>query len=163
MSEAPAEAVIASPLPGGRRIGLVAAGGALSRVKLLPATAPLVAPSDPLLREAAGQVTGYFSDPAWRFDLPMAAGGTVFQRRVWDALCELPPGRPSRYGELAGRLGSSARAVAAACRANPLPLVVPCHRVVSAQGIGGFMGSLTGAPVELKRWLLEHESHAPTP
>ncbi len=90
--------------------------------------------------------------------LPLYRRGTPFQRRVWALLRSIPVGGLRRYGELADRLGSSPRAVAAACRANPWVLYVPCHRVVAKKDAGGFMGARHGWAVDLKRRLLEHEA-----
>ncbi|HEX9181099.1 MAG TPA: methylated-DNA--[protein]-cysteine S-methyltransferase, partial [Burkholderiales bacterium] len=90
--------------------------------------------------------------------LPLRAAGTDHQRRVWSALAAIPVGQTLSYGELAGTIGSSARAVGQACGANPLPLLVPCHRVVARDGgLGGFMGRRDGFALSVKRWLLEHE------
>lgn len=103
----------------------------------------------------------YLRDPEAPWGLPLAARGTPFQRRVWAALRRIPAGRTLTYGALALRLGSGPRAVAAACRANPVALVVPCHRVVSATGLGGYQGRISGPRVGLKRWLLRHEGALP--
>jgi len=105
------------------------------------------------------QLLCYFDDPAWRFDLPLRADGTAFRRRVWRELQQIPPGRCLTYGAVAARLGSCARAVGGACRHNPIPLVIPCHRVVAADGMGGFAGATAGAPLAVKRWLLTHEGY----
>jgi methylated-DNA-[protein]-cysteine S-methyltransferase len=84
--------------------------------------------------------------------------GTPFQRRVWHALRRIPSGCTRSYGELARELGSSARAVGGACRRNPIPIVVPCHRVIAAGGgAGGFMGQRSGDALAIKTWLLDHE------
>src|SRR3569623_1215116 len=85
------------------------------------------------------------------------AAATPPPQRVRAAPCAIPPGASRRNGELAGLLQSSARAVGGACRANPIPLFVPCHRVVAAAGDGGFMGHTVGPALALKRWLLQHE------
>ncbi len=105
------------------------------------------------------QLMHYFSNPAYVFSVPLVCVGTPFQQRVWQALREVPVGQPCRYGDLARRLSSGPRAVGGACRANPLPIVVPCHRVVSATGLGGYSGVTQGLSPELaiKRWLLDHE------
>lgn len=95
----------------------------------------------PALEAAAEQLTRYFAGTLTRFDLPLAPRGTAFQRRVWDALSAIPYGALRSYGDLARDLGSVARAVGQACGANPLPIVVPCHRVLAqGGGIGGFSG-----------------------
>jgi len=93
-------------------------------------------------------------------NLPIELQGTPFQRRVWKALREIPPGRTITYSELARQLGTGARAVGGACRANPCPIVVPCHRVVAVNGLGGFSGDTSGRKLEIKRWLLRHEGDA---
>lgn len=152
-SDAPYDAVL--PL-GPFAVGLRAAGDALVRVELLPPR-PALAPTGALAAEAVRQLQAYARDPRIRFDLPLAPGGTPFQRRVWAALAEIPPGQRRSYGELARRLGSSARAVGGACRANPIALIVPCHRVVAAQGPGGYAGHSAGPVLERKLWLLTHE------
>ncbi len=111
----------------------------------------------PLAREACRQILAYQRDAGFRFDLPLLLGGTEFQRRVWQAIAAVPRGRTRRYGEMARELGSSARAVGQACGANALPLVIPCHRVVAAGGIGGFAHHRDGYLLQAKRWLLAHE------
>ena len=111
--------------------------------------------SAPLLTEATTQLDQYFQGSRTRFDLPLLPAGTDFQKRVWRELSEIGYGQVLTYGELAGTLGNVhlARAVGQAANRNPLPIFIPCHRLVGAGGwIGGF------APgVELKRMLLEHE------
>jgi methylated-DNA-[protein]-cysteine S-methyltransferase len=110
----------------------------------------------PVLHEAAHQLDAYFEGELVAFDLPLALTGTDFQRRCWLALATIPYGQTVSYGEQARRLGlgsDRARAVGAANGANPLPIVLPCHRVVGADGsLTGFGGGL-----HVKRFLLEHE------
>jgi methylated-DNA-[protein]-cysteine S-methyltransferase len=110
----------------------------------------------PVLDEAARQLDAYFEGELVRFDLPLALNGTDFQRRCWLALATIPYGQTVSYGEQARRLGlrsDRARAVGAANGANPLPIVLPCHRVIGADGsLTGFGGGL-----HVKRFLLEHE------
>ncbi len=103
------------------------------------------------------QLDCYFSNSHHRFEIPLELKGTAFQIRVWNALRLIPAGETVTYGELADRLGSSARAVGNACRTNPLPVVVPCHRVVAKSGLGGFMGQRQGNELSIKRCLLQHE------
>ena len=91
------------------------------------------------------------------FNLPLKPVGTEFQQRVWQALRTIPAGEVRSYGELAQQLGSSARAVGNACRNNPIPLLIPCHRVVAKSGLGGFAGQTEGAQLDLKQRLLSHE------
>ncbi|OBS09898.1 hypothetical protein Thpro_020948 [Acidihalobacter prosperus] len=103
------------------------------------------------------EIDAYLRDPDHRFALPLPECGTVFQRRVWRALCEIPAGETRTYGALARALESAPRAVAQACRANPWALVVPCHRVVAADGWGGYAGAVDGRLMDIKRGLLTHE------
>ncbi len=109
------------------------------------------------MAEFSAQLQDYFSSSVRPFSFPVLLRGTDFQRRVWHALQRIPAGQVITYGRLAAQLHSSARAVGNACRQNPVPLLVPCHRVVSANGIGGFAGSTDGAEIKIKRWLLRHE------
>ena len=102
----------------------------------------------------------YFSDPHVKINVPIVATGTDFQQRVWRHLCTIPVGQAQTYGEVAAALNTSPRAVANACRRNPIPIIVPCHRVISAQGIGGYAGKTSGFEVDVKQWLLAHESAA---
>lgn len=115
----------------------------------------------PMASAIGRELSAYFEDAAYRPRLALAARGTAFQQRVWQALCALSPGETISYGDLAGRLGSGARAVANACRANPLPIVVPCHRVIAARGPGGYAGQREGSMLARKLWLLAHERGVP--
>lgn len=139
-------------------LGVRMSGGRLVGIDFAPRFASAGAAPDRAARAVLDQLFHYFEDPAWPFDLPLAMCGTPFQRRVWQALGRIPSGRTRSYGELAGELGSSARAVGGACRRNPIPIVVPCHRVIAAGGgAGGFMGQRAGEALVIKKWLLEHE------
>ncbi len=112
----------------------------------------------PLLETVRQQLMHYFDEARPLQSLPLRLEGTPFQQRVWSALCKIPLGSVMTYGELAHQLNTSPRAVGGACRNNPIPLIVPCHRVISAQGIGGFSGQWReGGKVDTKRWLLAHE------
>ncbi|MBK5963259.1 cysteine methyltransferase [Thiocystis minor] len=106
------------------------------------------------------QLRDYFGHGTNSFDLPLALAGTPFQHRVWALLRTIPAGETRTYGEIARALGTAARAVGQACRANPCLIVVPCHRVVAARGLGGFAGDTSGRRLALKRWLLHHEGVA---
>ena len=103
------------------------------------------------------QLMAYFEDGSYAFELPLDLQGTAFQIRVWEALREISPGCTVTYGALAGQLGTGARAIGGACRANPCPIVVPCHRVVAGRVLGGFAGDSSGRKLAVKRWLLRHE------
>ena len=109
-----------------------------------------------LLKEAASQIDGYFANKINVFTLPVNPLGTIFQVSVWENMVNITFGRLSTYGELAQIVGGSARSVGAACGQNPIPIVIPCHRVVAANGrLGGYSG---GAGIETKRLLIAHES-----
>jgi len=107
--------------------------------------------------EAAKQLRDYFESADCKPNIPIKAQGTAFQQRVWQALCDIPSGTTLTYGELAKKISSSPRAVGQACRKNPIPIFIPCHRVVSASGLGGYAGKTSGKQMAIKRWLLEHE------
>lgn len=98
----------------------------------------------------------YFQNPGTKLDIAYVVPGTDFQRRVWQAIARVPLGKTISYSELARIVGSGPRTVANACGANPVPLVVPCHRIVAKNGLGGFMqGEENG--LAIKQWLLRHE------
>jgi len=147
-------AVIAAPFG---RLG-IHAQEALTSIDFVSNRVPLRPPRTPLARQVCSQLKTYFTDPRTRFDLPLVPDGTLFQQRTWRALQRIPSGTARTYGELARTLKSAPRAVGGACRANPIPIVVPCHRVVAANGVGGFMGATRGRAMDIKRWLLEHEA-----
>ena len=135
-------------------------GALVSEIRYLPPSAKEQAPRNALAERAARQLERYRADADARFDLPLLVEGTPFQRRLWDALCRIPRGRTLTYGELARRLAGEPRAVGQACGDNRLPIVIPCHRVVAADGLGGFAHATTGYLLEAKRWLLAHECSA---
>jgi methylated-DNA-[protein]-cysteine S-methyltransferase len=110
----------------------------------------------PLLTEAAAQLAAYFEGRLVRFDLPFDWGQGL-QEKVRRAMAAIPMGETRRYGEIAAEVGAPAQAVGQACGANPLPVFIPCHRVLGAKGLGGF--SAKGG-VETKVWLLRHEGAA---
>jgi methylated-DNA-[protein]-cysteine S-methyltransferase len=138
-------------------VGIRTEGARISEIRYLETSVRLMSPQNALAERAARQLERYAADPDFEFDLPLAEAGSAFQRRVWQAMCRIPRGRTRTYGELARALDSAPRAVGQACGANPLPLVIPCHRVVAASGIGGFAHHAGGFHVDIKRWLLRHE------
>ena len=125
------------------RLALEAEGNALSGVRWADrgerARAGAAVP--PILKQARRQLERYFAGKLKRFDLELAARGTEFQKRVWKMMSEIPYGETATYGGMAMALGSGPRAVGMACGRNPLPIVVPCHRVLGAGGSeGGYSG-----------------------
>lgn len=126
----------------------------------LTGVTPTTIPGDeptPLLLEVERQLKAYFAGTLRAFDLPLAPRGTPFQHQVWRELLEIPHGHTTSYGALAARLGTSARAVGSANGRNPIAIVIPCHRVIGADGgLTGYAGGL-----ERKAWLLQHELYRP--
>ena len=118
-----------------------------------------VSPSKPINRKLKKKIISalddYFESGLINTEISLCPEGTLFQQKVWQALKKIPPGTVKTYGDVARELQTSSRAVGQACRRNNIPLFIPCHRVVAAQGIGGFMGGYRH--VERKRWLLQHE------
>jgi methylated-DNA-[protein]-cysteine S-methyltransferase len=142
------------------RLGAIFCGETLTRLDFLPPDHPLRTPGDARTRRLRCQIERYCDDAAHVFTLPFAAHGTPYQALVWAALGDIPAGHTLTYGALAQRIGSAARAIGQACAANPLPILIPCHRVVAASGPGGFNHAASGAPIAVKRWLLDHERPA---
>lgn len=113
--------------------------------------------ADPALDAAKAQLEEYFAGTRRRFEIPLELSGTSFQMKCWRALMEIPYGESRCYSEIARRIGSpgAARAVGMANHVNPIPIIVPCHRVIGRDGsLTGYAGGL-----EMKKWLLEHEKH----
>jgi methylated-DNA-[protein]-cysteine S-methyltransferase len=112
-----------------------------------------------LLATARDELAAYLRNPRQAFSVPLDPAGAAHARRVWQALCEIPVGQTRTYGQVAASIGSAPRAVGGACGRNPIPIFIPCHRVVAAdRGLGGFMQSTGGAALDIKRWLLAHET-----
>lgn len=141
-------------------LGIRTSGGHLAEIVFLRPGGAAVAPKDSVAEQTCAQLEKYLIDPEFRFHLEVAARGTAFQGRVWRKISAIEPGRTRSYGEIARELQSAPRAVGQACGANPLPLVVPCHRVLAASGIGGFAHREGGFHLSVKRWLLAHEGSA---
>jgi methylated-DNA-[protein]-cysteine S-methyltransferase len=140
-------------------IGIRVEDGHVRELVYLPASFHEKAAVDAVSERAAVQVDRYLHDPDFRFDLPLAVIGTAFQNKVWKAIAEIPRGEVLTYGDIARRVKSAPRAVGQACGANWYPLVIPCHRVTAANGLGGFShyDDETSFHVGVKRWLLAHE------
>ncbi len=149
-------AIVATPFGA---LGIRTGGAVVAELVYLPDSFGAKAPTDTVAEQAAAQVLRYCDDPDFAFDLPLAPVGSEFQRKVWQAIGAIPRGEVRTYGEVAKFVGSMPRAVGQACGANYFPLVVPCHRVTGAQGLGGFAGSddRNGFTLNVKRWLLAHE------
>jgi len=138
-------------------LGIRTAGESVTGIEYLPRDVATLPPLNRLAERVCGQLERYLDDPDFRFDLPFDYRGTGFQCRVWRAISGIPSGRTLTYADIARRLRTAPRPVGRACGANRIPLVIPCHRVVAADGLGGFMKHRDGFPLEIKRWLLRHE------
>jgi methylated-DNA-[protein]-cysteine S-methyltransferase len=141
-------------------LGISAGDAWVTGVRFLAPTVPAKAPKrDTIAHLACVQLQAYLDDPNFEFDLPLKLAGTHHRLQVWEAMQRIPAGAVRTYGDVARELHSSPRAVGGACGANPVPVIVPCHRIIGANGtIGGFMGAKgEGFELGIKRWLLEHE------
>lgn len=148
--------VVATPLG---RAALIEANGALVAVDWTeddetPARTAAT-PATSVATAAAVQLTAYFAGDLKIFDLPLAPQGTAFRLSVWRAMLDIPYGQTRSYGDVARLLGSGPRAVGSACGANPLPIIVPCHRILASNGLGGY--SARGG-LDVKRFLLNLEA-----
>ena len=139
-------------------LGIRTIGDRVAGIEYLPRGVPVLKPQTAFAREACRQLAAYLKKPSFEFDLPFDYDGTDFQKKVWKAVHAIPSGSVLSYKEVAKKIGSAPRPVGTACGANLIPILIPCHRVVASQGIGGFMNVRRGAPIEVKRWLLHHEN-----
>ena len=115
----------------------------------------------PYAEKVSENLEAYFTNSNKKLSIKTAAVGTTFQQSVWKIIQSIKSGKIMTYSDIAEKLGSSPRAVGNACRANPIPIIVPCHRVVAKSGLGGFAGMSTGFNLDMKKWLLAHENVLP--
>ncbi|HET9045580.1 MAG TPA: methylated-DNA--[protein]-cysteine S-methyltransferase [Casimicrobiaceae bacterium] len=166
-------------------LGVRTDGRAVTRLAYLARDVAEQAPTDRVAERALRELARYLDDSEFVFTVPLAPGGTPFQRMVWDAIRAIPLRESRTYGEIAHRVRSAPRAIGQACGANRIALIIPCHRVVGSRGaLGGFMGAADPArrarsrpgakhddlfdgalrardedPLAIKRWLLAHEGY----
>lgn len=114
--------------------------------------------ADTFSNQLIAELATYFKNPQHTFRAAFQLTGSPFQQRVWRALQEIPSGQALTYGELAKKLNSSPRAIGQACRTNPVPIFIPCHRVIAKNGTGGYAGKTGGKMLDIKQWLLAHEN-----
>ncbi|MCI0506076.1 MAG: methylated-DNA--[protein]-cysteine S-methyltransferase [Gammaproteobacteria bacterium] len=153
------DAIMQTPFPGHTsHLAIHVQGDRLQELSFVNVTNRPKAPANPAARKVVEQLNAYFEDPAYQFSIPLAPQGTDYQKRIWNMMRRCPMGKVWSYGDLAEMVRSGARAVGNACRRNPLPIVVPCHRIVSANGLGGYAGQTNGDNLAIKQWLLRHES-----
>ena len=148
------DAVIVTPFS---RFGLTVGKRGLLETNWVSDETPLKSSQNSLIRQAEAAIQAYCGNSHYSFNLSLQLEGTPFQQRVWAALQSIPPGSTMTYGELAESLRTSPRAVGNACRANPIPLIVPCHRIVSVSGLGDYSGAGSEWLLGIKRNLLLHE------
>lgn len=141
-------------------LGIRCIDGRLRGIDFLPLSEPASPARDALARQVCEQIAAYLRDLDFVFDLPLDAAGTAHQAKVWKIMSGIPRGKVTTYGEIAALIGSSPRAVGQACGSNPIPIIIPCHRVVSRSGMGGFMHQSGGDALTIKHWLLRHEQAA---
>jgi len=149
------EATVVTPFA---HLGLQFCNEKLTKISFMKKRAE-IPPLSNVAKSVSRQLLEYCSKDRqdFEFDVPYQLEGTDFQKRVWAALRKIPRGKVVTYGTLAKQLNTSARAVGNACRKNPIPIVIPCHRVISASGFGGYAGETNGAIFNIKKWLLNHE------
>jgi len=147
------QSIIATPLG---PVAITTSNSAVHRITLFCKAAE-TGPQDALATIAAKQITSYFTDSRCQFDLPIVLDVSPFMKKILTHLQSIPRGQTQTYGDIAKRYHTSARAVGQACRHNPLPIIIPCHRVIAANSLGGFSGQRLGKKTESKRWLLQHE------
>jgi methylated-DNA-[protein]-cysteine S-methyltransferase len=159
MISAPYDACVATPFA---TLGIRADDRAVTALQFLPQGTPAQSPKkNTIAHLAVVQLMSYLDNPHFRFDVPVKLTGSKHQLDVWHAMQCIEAGVTRTYGELADEIGSNARAVGTACGKNPVPIIVPCHRIVAANGLGGFMGGKRDDPLAIKRWLLTHEGALP--
>ena len=143
-------------------LGIRCSEEALTGIDFLPAPEKPQQPVSLFAAMVCGQLLNYIGNPHAQFKVPLDLRGTSHQQKVWQAMLEIPCGQTRSYGQLAAELKSCAQAVGQACGANPIPIIIPCHRVVGKAGLGGFARHTSGAHLDIKRWLLAHEGAIPS-
>jgi len=138
-------------------LGIRCAQDVLTGIVFLPVSEKPQRATSAFANSVCEQLLRYFENPDEKFTVPLEPGGTPHQKKVWQAMLKIPRGETRSYGELAAALKSGAQAVGQACGANPIPIIIPCHRVVGKSGLGGFMRHASGTALDIKRWLLAHE------
>lgn len=148
------QAIITTPIG---KIGLKTEADCLVKIEFLGPDLTDLKPTQPLAAVVVKQLHAYFKQPNFVFDIPVQLNTGKFQQQVLHQLQQIPRGEVISYGVLAKQLKTCAQAIGQACRRNPIPIVIPCHRVVAKDHLGGFSGARDGAMLDIKRWLLQHE------
>ena len=138
-------------------LGIRCTADALTGIDFLPAGEKPQRATSAFAKTVFEQLLRYLENPDEQFTVPLELNGTPHQQKVWRAMLAIPRGQTRSYGEVAKELKSCAQAVGQACGANPIPIIVPCHRIVGKAGLGGFAHHRSGTHLDIKRWLLAHE------
>lgn len=138
-------------------LGIRTVGDCVTDIEYLPRGVAPLAPLNKLAERTCREIERYLDDPDYLPKVPFEYVGTSFQCRVWRQISAIPAGRTLTYNEVARSLRTAPRPVGGACGANRIPIVIPCHRVIAANGLGGFMRGKGADAVAIKRWLLRHE------
>jgi len=138
-------------------LGIRCSEDMLTGIDFLPASEKPQRATSALAETVCEQLLRYLEDPDAQFSVPLDLRGTPHRQKVWQAMRAIPRGQTRSYGEIAAELKSCAQAVGQACGANPIPVIIPCHRVVGKAGLGGFAHHTSGTHLDIKRWLLTHE------
>lgn len=153
-NKVPFSAIIETPIG---LLGIKVADEKVIGIEFL-ANAETFIPKDKFTLHVIKDLQQYFKNPTHKFKLALNISGSDFQKKAWAAIAKIPSGKTASYGELAKLLHTSPRAIGNACKTNPIPLIIPCHRVTAKDGIGGFSGVISGTPISIKSFLLEHET-----
>ena len=148
-------AIISTPVG---HLGIITDNQHLLKIDFLSPSSRLFLPQDSLTQKVIKQLNEYFLRPSnYIFNLPIHLTGTTLQVNVWSKLKKIPPGKTLTYSELANQVKTHPRVIGNICRANPIPIVIPCHRVIAKQSLGGFCGKTSGHWPQIKQWLLDKE------
>ena len=148
------QATVSTPVG---KIGVRTSDNYLLGIDYLADNNLIIKPRTIVSKDTVEQVFCYFADPEFSFEIPVSLNVTSFQKRVLQALQKIPVGTIQSYAELAQKLGTKPRLVGNACSKNPIPIIIPCHRIIASIDIGGYRGAIKGHLLEIKRWLLQHE------
>lgn len=140
------------------KVGIRATHDYLISIEYVDDNESLLKPKTTMAKEAVEQLLCYFADPTYPFSIPMTLNVKPFQQTVLSQLQQIPVGKTQTYADIAKLLNTSPRPVGNACRHNPIPIIIPCHRVVAEKDLGGYSGQKKGRLIEIKQWLLKHES-----
>jgi methylated-DNA-[protein]-cysteine S-methyltransferase len=146
--------VIASPIG---KLGLTIVNNKLTKIVFLPSKVSLFCTKSSATKQFIAEIKKYFRNPRLGFKLSTQTKGTPLQQKIWRTIKKIPCSKTVTYGELAQKIGTNPRVIGNACRRNPIPIIIPCHRVVATTGYGGYCGSSHKDFLKIKKWLLNHE------